>query len=113
MDTPPTAPTQAVEHAVDVPAYKRKRPVWSVPVLVVAVIVVGVLSVVGFTGLFANPVKSFNADSDTPTPRTFVLYLFGGPAPYLSPSAVERSLYGLCPPGVTPRPRRSSSRSCC
>jgi hypothetical protein len=52
----------------------RRRPVWGVPVVVAAVIAVGVLFVVGFTGLFANPVKGVNPDGTTTLTGSFEPY---------------------------------------
>jgi hypothetical protein len=48
--------------------------VWGVPVVVVAVIAVGFLFVVGFTGLFANPVKGVNPDGTTTLSGSFEPY---------------------------------------
>ncbi len=105
MDTPPTAPLWAVGPGVDEPAPKRKRPVWSVPVLVVGVIAVGVLFVVGFTGLFANPVKSVNANGTTTLAGTFEPYICGTVNCDGYISAGARSVFVVFPHGCTPPER--------
>lgn len=107
MDTPPTAPLQAVAPGVAEPAPRRKRPVWSVPVLVVGVIAVGVLFVVGFTGLFANPVKSVNADGTTTLSGTFEPYVCSTTACDGYISAGARSVFVVFPHGCTPPARGS------
>ncbi len=55
-------------------APRRRRPAWGIPVVVVAVVVVAALLVVGVTGLFANPVKSVNADGTTTLSGSFEPY---------------------------------------
>lgn len=96
---------QAVEQGVEVPASKRKRPVWSIPVLVVGVVVVGVLSVVGFTGLFANPVKSVNSDGTTTLSGTFEPYVCGSADCDGYISAGARSVFVVFPHGCVPPAR--------
>ena len=96
---------QAVAQGVEEPAPKRKRPVWSVPVLVVGAIVVGVLFVVGFRGLFANPVKSVNANGVTTLSGTFEPYICGGVDCDGYISAGARSVFVVFPRGCVPPAR--------
>jgi hypothetical protein len=79
VEGPQTTPDQTDVDAPDGEAATasmrhRRRPVWGVPVVVVAVIAVGVLFVVGFTGLFANPVKGVNPDGTTTLSGSFEPY---------------------------------------
>ncbi len=96
---------QAVEQGVEEPVSKRKRPLWSVPVLVVGVIAVGVLFVVGFTGLFANPVQSVNAKGTTILSGTFEPYICGSADCDGYISAGARSVFVVFPHGCVPPAR--------
>jgi hypothetical protein len=53
---------------------RRRRPVWALPAVIVAVLVVIALFVVGFTGLFDNPVQSTAADGVATIKGTFEPY---------------------------------------
>jgi hypothetical protein len=55
-------------------ARRGRRPVWGLLVVVAGVIAVAVLFVVGFTGLFANPVKGVNPDGTTTLSGSFEPY---------------------------------------
>lgn len=55
-------------------AWRRRRPVWGIAVVVIAVVAVVVLFVVGFTGLFADPVKGVNGDGTTTLSGSFEPY---------------------------------------
>ena len=52
----------------------RRRPVWGVPLVVIAILAVAILLVVGFTGLLANPVKGVNPDGTTTLSGSFEPY---------------------------------------
>ena len=52
----------------------RRRPVWALPVVLIAVLVVTAALVVGILGLLANPVRSVNADGTTTLAGTFEPY---------------------------------------
>ena len=76
MENSPSAPEQAPQaDAPEGSSPNRHRPVWGLPVVVIAVVVIAVLFVVGFTGLFANPVQSVNANGTTTLSGTFEPYL--------------------------------------
>lgn len=55
-------------------ARRHRRPAWALPAVVIAVVAVAVALVVGVTGLFANPVRSLNADGSTTLSGTFEPY---------------------------------------
>jgi len=75
MENPPSAPEQGSVAAVEEAAPSRRRPVWGVPIVVVEVVVIVVLFVVGFSGLFANPVQSVNANGTTTLTGSFEPYI--------------------------------------
>lgn len=111
METPQTAPEQAPrEEAIgpDAAPVRKQRPVWSVPVLVVSVVAILVLFVVGFTGLFANPVKSVNSDGTTTLSGTFEPYVCNSTScdGYLSAGA--RSVFVVFPKSC-PQPERGAN----
>jgi hypothetical protein len=106
MEHSPSAPEQTSPPAVsDEPVVQRRGPVWGIPVVVVAALAVVVLFVVGFTGLFANPVKSVNSEGTTT--------LSGGFEPYQCDAtncdgyiqAGARSVFIVFPRGCTPPAR--------
>jgi hypothetical protein len=79
VEGPQATPDQTTVDGPDVEAATasmghRRRPVWGVPVVIAAVIAVVVLFVVGFTGLFANPVKGVNPDGTTTLSGSFEPY---------------------------------------
>jgi hypothetical protein len=103
MDNPPSAPEQAsFPAAAEGPAPRRKRPVWGVPVVVIALVAVVVLFVVGFTGLFANPVKSVSADGTATLSGSFEPYVCTSTSCDGYISAGARSVFVVFPKGCTP-----------
>jgi hypothetical protein len=52
----------------------RRRPVWALPVVVIAVLAVAAAFVVGVLGLAADPVRSHNPDGTTTLQGTFEPY---------------------------------------
>jgi hypothetical protein len=86
----------------------RRRPLWGVPVVVVAVIAVGVLFVVGFTGLFANPVKGVNPDGTTTLSGGFEPYQCTRTACDGYVQAGARSVFVVFPPDCAP-PQRGAT----
>jgi hypothetical protein len=106
MENPPSAPEQAPRPAIaEEPATPRRRPVWGVPVVVIAVVVIAVLFVVGFTGLFANPVKSTNADGTATLSGSFEPYTCNSTSCDGYISAGARSVFIVFPAGCTPPAR--------
>ncbi|HVC05315.1 MAG TPA: hypothetical protein VND88_11640 [Candidatus Acidoferrales bacterium] len=107
METPQTAPERAsLDDAVrsDAPVRKR-RPAWSIPVLVVSVIAIVVLFVVGFSGLLANPVKSVNGDGTTTLSGTFEPYVCNTASCDGYISAGARSVFIVFPKSCAPPER--------
>jgi hypothetical protein len=62
------------EPVTNTPPAPRRRPVWALPVVLIAVLVVAAALVVGVLGLLANPVRSVNADGTTTLSGTFEPY---------------------------------------
>lgn len=91
--------------AVEVPATIRRRPVWGVPIVVVAVVVIIVLFVVGFTGLLANPVKSVGAGGVATLTGNFEPYICNNTSCDGYVSAGARSVFVVFPPGCAPPAR--------
>jgi hypothetical protein len=104
MENPPGAPEQAIAPAAD-GAKVRRRPVWGVPVVVIALLVIVVLFVVGFTGLFANPVKSVGADGLAALTGSFEPYVCNATNCDGYISAGARSVFVVFPRGCTPPAR--------
>lgn len=102
MDNPPSAPEQASVGAVDEPAVVRRRPFWGVPVVVIAVVAIVVLFVVGFTGLFGNPVRSVNSDGNATLSGSFEPYVCNNTTCDGYISAGARSVFVVFPRGCTP-----------
>jgi hypothetical protein len=97
VETPQTAP--------DAAQVRKQRPAWSIPVVVVSVVAILVLFVVGFTGLFANPVKSANSDGTTTLSGTFEPYLCNSSSCDGYISAGARSVFVVFPHGCAPPAR--------
>jgi hypothetical protein len=109
MEHSPSAPEQTSPPAVsDEPVVRRRRPVWSVPVVVVAALAVVVLFVVGFTGLFANPVKSVNSDGTTTLSGSFEPYQCDATNCDGYIQAGARSVFIVFPRGCTPPARAAT-----
>lgn len=53
---------------------KRRRPAWALPVVIIAVVAVVAAFVVGFLGLFADPVRSVNSNGTSTLSGTFEPY---------------------------------------
>lgn len=102
MDNQPSAPEQASVGAVDEPAVVRRRPFWGVPVVVIAVVAIVVLFVVGFTGLFGNPVRSVNSDGNATLSGSFEPYVCNNTTCDGYISAGARSVFVVFPRGCTP-----------
>jgi hypothetical protein len=103
MENPPGAPEQTA--LTDPPAAsttRRSRPVWGLPVVVIAVVVIVVLFVVGFTGLFANPVQSVNSNGTTTLTGTFEPYVCTSTSCDGYISAGARSVFVVFPHGCAP-----------
>jgi hypothetical protein len=99
MEKPPIAPEQpAVSSATDGTG-RRRRPFWGVPVVVVAAVVIVVLFVVGFTGLFANPVRSVSSDGTATLSGSFEPYQCGAASCDGYISAGARSVFVVFPRG--------------
>lgn len=112
MESPQTTPDQTAlegpdEGAATAPILRR-RPVWGVPVVVLAVIAVAVLFVVGFTGLFANPVKGVNPDGMTTLSGSFEPYQCARTACDGYIQAGARSVFVVFPSDCTP-PKRGAT----
>jgi hypothetical protein len=106
MENSPSAPEQAP--VTEETERKRHRPVWGLPVVVIAVVVIVVLFVVGFTGLFANPVQSVNANGTTTLTGTFEPYICTSTNCDGYISAGARSVFVVFPKGCAPPVRGST-----
>ena len=106
MENSPSAPEQAP--VTEETERKRHRPVWGLPVVVIAVVVNVVLFVVGFTGLFANPVQSVNANGTTTLTGTFEPYICTSTNCDGYISAGARSVFVVFPKGCAPPVRGST-----
>lgn len=105
METPQTTPDQSSPAADPEAAVRRRRPVWGVPVVIIAVIVVAILFVVGITGLFANPVKAVNANGTSTLSGTFEPYLCSSTSCDGYISAGARSVFVVFPRDCAPPAR--------
>jgi hypothetical protein len=109
MQNPPSASEQASIAAVaEGPGSRRHRPVWGLPVVVIAVVVIVVLFVVGFSGLFANPVKSVSSTGITTLSGSFEPYQCGSTTCDGYISAGARSVFVVFPRGCTPPARAAT-----
>jgi hypothetical protein len=109
MDNPPSAPEQASVAAVTgAPAVGGRRPFWGVPLVVIAVVAIVVLFVVGFTGLFGNPVRSVNADGTATLSGSFEPYVCNTTTCDGYVSAGARSVFVVFPRGCTPPAREET-----
>ena len=109
MENSPSAPGQAsLTDGSEESSSKRQRPVWGLPVVVVAVVVIVVLFVVGFTGLFANPVQSVNANGTTTLTGTFEPYVCTSTSCDGYISAGARSVFVVFPKDCKPPIRGSA-----
>jgi hypothetical protein len=106
MENPPIAPGQAsITSVVEEGEPRRRRPIWSVPVVVIAVVLIVVLFVVGFNGLFANPVKSVSPNGTATLSGSFEPYQCNSTACDGYISAGARSVFVVFPRGCTPPAR--------
>jgi hypothetical protein len=104
MENSPSAPEQApLADADDGGSPRRHRPVWGLPVVVIAVVVIVVLF--GFTGLFANPVQSVNSNGTTTLTGTFEPYVCTSTSCDGYISAGARSVFVVFPHGCAPPTR--------
>ncbi|MFZ0127930.1 MAG: hypothetical protein WB808_15940 [Candidatus Dormiibacterota bacterium] len=109
MENPPSTTEQAlVQSPTDHAERLRRRPVWGVPVVVLAVLVIAVLFVVGFTGLFANPVRSVAPDGTTTLSGSFEPYQCNSTSCDGYISAGARSVFIVFPRGCAPPARAST-----
>ena len=99
MENRPSAPDQAA---------RRSRPVWGMPVAVIALVVIVVLFVVGFTGLFANPVRSVSPDGTATLSGSFEAYQCNTASCDGYISAGARSVFVVFPRGCAPPARDAS-----
>jgi hypothetical protein len=105
MEKPPIAPEHAPVAADDERSVRRGRPVWGVPVAVIAAVVIVVLFVVGFTGLFANPVRSVGPGGTAVLSGSFEPYQCGAVSCDGYISAGARSVFVVFPRGCPPPAR--------
>ena len=105
MEKPPTAPGLATVSPAGEGNARRSRPVWGVPVAVIAVVAIVALFVVGFAGLFANPVRSVSADGTATLSGSFEPYQCGVTSCDGYISAGARSVFVVFPRGCTPPAR--------
>lgn len=113
MDSPPTAQSEGSAGAgvtITEAAAPRRRPVWGVPVVVIAVVAIVILFVVGFTGLFANPVKQVNSNGTTTLSGTFEPYQCDATACDGYIQAGARSVFVAFPPHCAPPERGATIR---
>jgi hypothetical protein len=108
MENPPSAPEHVSVTASEDSAVRRRRPMWGLPVVVIALVVIVVLFVVGFTGLFANPVKSVSADGLATLSGSFEPYLCNSTTCDGYISAGARSVFVVFPRGCAPPVRDSN-----
>ncbi len=111
METPQTTPEHASldkEGDDDAAPVRKQRPAWSIPVLVVSVVAILILFVVGFTGLFANPVKRTNDHGVTTLSGTFEPYICNATSCDGYISAGARSVFVVFPKNCPP-PERGSN----
>jgi hypothetical protein len=109
MDNSPSAPEQASPtDGTEESSPRRQRPVWGLPVVVIAVVAIVVLFVVGFTGLFANPVQSVNSNGTTTLTGTFEPYVCTSTDCDGYISAGARSVFVVFPKDCTPPARGST-----
>ncbi|MGA8522978.1 MAG: hypothetical protein WB807_07980 [Candidatus Dormiibacterota bacterium] len=111
MENPPSGPGQtSVSADAGVPVPVRHRPFWGLPVVVIAVVAIVALFVVGFTGLFANPVKSVNPDGTATLSGSFEPYQCSRVSCDGYISAGARSVFVVFPRGCTPPVRGGTIR---
>jgi hypothetical protein len=113
VESPHATPDQAAVDGLDGEATTasmghRRRPVWGFLLVVAAVIAVGVLFVVGFTGLFANPVKGVNPDGTTTLSGSFEPYQCSRTACDGYIQAGARSVFVVFPHDCAP-PKRGTT----
>jgi hypothetical protein len=109
MENPPIAPGQAsITSIVEEVEPRRRRPIWSVPVVVIAVVLIVVLFVVGFNGLFANPVKSVSPNGTATLSGSFEPYQCNSTTCDGYISAGARSVFVVFPRGCTPPARAAT-----
>jgi hypothetical protein len=108
MENPPSAPEQAPVAAATEGRSRRSRPVWGMPVAMIALVVIVVLFVVGFTGLFANPVRSVSPDGTATLSGTFEPYQCNPTSCDGYVSAGARSVFVVFPHGCAPPARAAT-----
>jgi hypothetical protein len=108
MEKPPSAAEQAPVAAATEGHARRRRPVWGVPIVVIAVVVIVVLFVVGLTGLFANPVRSVGPNGIATLSGSFEPYQCGATSCDGYISAGARSVFVVFPRGCAPPARDAS-----
>jgi hypothetical protein len=109
MEIPPIAPTHtSITGVVDEVESRRRRPIWGVPVVVIAVVAIVVLSIVGFNGLFANPVKSVGQNGTATLSGSFEPYQCNSTTCDGYISAGARSVFVVFPRGCTPPARAAT-----
>ena len=109
MESPPATPDETAldgrERVAAPDPRSRRRPLWGVAIVVIAVVAVAVLFVVGFTGLFADPVKGVNADGTTTLSGSFEPYQCSGLTCDGYIQAGARSVFVVFPRGCVPPAR--------
>jgi hypothetical protein len=108
MESPPTEAEHGSSEFGAEPAPPRRRPVWGLPVIVAAVIVIVVLFVVGFSGLFANPVKAVNPNGTSTLTGSFEPYQCNATSCDGYIQAGARSVFVVFPKDCSPPARGAS-----
>jgi hypothetical protein len=108
MASPPTEAEHGSLEFGSEPSAPRRRPVWGLPVIVAAVIVIVVLFVVGFSGLFANPVKAVNPNGTSTLAGSFEPYQCGATSCDGYIQAGARSVFVVFPKDCSPPARGAS-----
>lgn len=108
MEKPPSALEQASVAEDGGASARRRRPVWGVPVAVIALLAVVVLFVVGLTGLFANPVRSVSPDGTATLSGSFEPYQCDRTSCDGYISAGARSVFVVFPRGCPPPARAAT-----
>jgi hypothetical protein len=109
VESPPVTPDQTALDGRELATASGfrwgRRPVWGLGVVVIAVVAVVVLFVVGFSGLFADPVKGVNPDGTTRLSGSFEPYQCSRTSCDGYIQAGARSVFVVFPRDCAPPPR--------
>jgi hypothetical protein len=86
----------------------RRRPVWALPVVIIAALAVAAALIVGVSGLFANPVQSVNSNGIATLHGTFEPYQCGAESCDGYIQAGARSVFVQFPAHCAPPARGST-----